>query len=86
MWPLQLLSDDQWDVIVPIRHSDRYITRMESDDILISFWFRMEPCCVEKDSLWLQLFLLQANMGGNPQSRLQHQIVGNCAMKIFLRL
>lgn len=41
---LHLVNDDLWDVIVPIRHTDRNIMRMESDEILISLQYCMEPC------------------------------------------
>lgn len=34
--PLHLMNDDLWHVIVPIRHTDRNIMRMESDEILVS--------------------------------------------------
>lgn len=40
------LNDNLYRVIVPIRHNDRNVMRMESDEVLISLSYCMEPCWV----------------------------------------
>lgn len=93
MGPLHLVNDDLWHVIVPIRHTDRNIMRMESDELFISLWYYMEPCWVEKDSLTpialtTRLIWVGALTAGDntDQNRLPEYDVGGSAIKVILSL
>lgn len=75
MGPLHRVSDVLRRVIVPIRHTDRNIMRMESDELSMSLRYSTRSHAEWRKTLWLPLHLepLAANMSGSARRRRRHR-------------